>query len=50
MTAKPSCIGPVQCQFVSFQRSRKPYAAGETMAELAREYECGEGMIWRALQ
>jgi DNA invertase Pin-like site-specific DNA recombinase len=26
------------------------YAAGETMAELAREYDCGEATIWRALQ
>ena len=26
------------------------YAAGETMAELAREYECGEATIWRVLQ
>ena len=26
------------------------YAAGETMAELAREYECGEATIWRALR
>jgi DNA invertase Pin-like site-specific DNA recombinase len=26
------------------------YAAGETMAELAREYECGEATIFRALQ
>jgi DNA invertase Pin-like site-specific DNA recombinase len=25
------------------------YAAGETMAQLAAEYECGEGTIWRAL-
>jgi DNA invertase Pin-like site-specific DNA recombinase len=25
------------------------YAAGKTMAELAREYECGEATIWRAL-
>jgi DNA invertase Pin-like site-specific DNA recombinase len=25
------------------------YAAGETMAELARVYECGEATIWRAL-
>jgi hypothetical protein len=24
--------------------------AGETMAELEREYECGEATIWRALQ
>ena len=23
---------------------------GETMAELAREYDCGEATIWRALQ
>jgi DNA invertase Pin-like site-specific DNA recombinase len=26
------------------------YAAGETMAALAIEYECGEATIWRALQ
>jgi DNA invertase Pin-like site-specific DNA recombinase len=26
------------------------YASGETMAELAREYSCGEATIWRALQ
>jgi Mor family transcriptional regulator len=26
------------------------YAAGENMAELAREYEVGEATIWRALQ
>jgi DNA invertase Pin-like site-specific DNA recombinase len=26
------------------------YAAGETMAELAREYDCGGATIWRALQ
>jgi len=26
------------------------YAAGQTMAELAREYECGEATIWRALK
>jgi DNA invertase Pin-like site-specific DNA recombinase len=25
------------------------YASGETMAELAREYECGEATIWRVL-
>jgi transposase-like protein len=23
---------------------------GETMAELARDYECGDATIWRALQ
>jgi DNA invertase Pin-like site-specific DNA recombinase len=26
------------------------YTAGETMAELARDYECGEATIWRALR
>jgi DNA invertase Pin-like site-specific DNA recombinase len=26
------------------------YANGETMAELAKEYECGTATIWRALQ
>ena len=26
------------------------YASGESMAELAREYECGEATIRRALQ
>ena len=26
------------------------YAKGETMAALARAYECGEATIWRALQ
>jgi DNA invertase Pin-like site-specific DNA recombinase len=26
------------------------YANGETMAELAREYECGEATIWRTLK
>jgi len=26
------------------------YAAGETMAELARDYEVGEATIFRALQ
>jgi DNA invertase Pin-like site-specific DNA recombinase len=26
------------------------YASGETMAKLAREYDCGEATIWRALQ
>jgi DNA invertase Pin-like site-specific DNA recombinase len=26
------------------------YAAGESMAELARDYECSEPTVWRALQ
>ena len=26
------------------------YAAGETMAELARDYGCGDATIWRALR
>src|SRR6516165_3864008 len=32
------------------RRIAERYAAGETMAELAREYGCGEATIWRALQ
>jgi DNA invertase Pin-like site-specific DNA recombinase len=32
------------------RRIAERYAAGETMAELAREYECGEATIWRVLQ
>jgi DNA invertase Pin-like site-specific DNA recombinase len=32
------------------KRIAERYAAGETMAELAREYDCGEATIWRALQ
>jgi DNA invertase Pin-like site-specific DNA recombinase len=32
------------------RRVAERYAAGETMADLAREYECGEATIWRALQ
>ena len=32
------------------RRIAERYAGGETMAELAREYECGESTIWRALQ
>jgi hypothetical protein len=31
------------------KRIAERYAAGETMADLAREYECGEATIWRAL-
>jgi len=32
------------------RRIAERYAGGETMAELARDYECGEATIWRALQ
>ena len=32
------------------RRVAERYANGETMAELAREYDCGEATIWRALQ
>src|SRR4249919_100932 len=32
------------------RRVAERYAAGETMAELARDYDCGEATIWRALQ
>ena len=40
------------CALDAGQRRRigERYAAGETMAELAREYSCGEATIWRALQ
>jgi DNA invertase Pin-like site-specific DNA recombinase len=31
------------------KRIAERYAAGETMADLAREYNCGEATIWRAL-
>ena len=31
------------------RRIAERYAAGETMAQLAREYECSEPTIWRAL-
>jgi DNA invertase Pin-like site-specific DNA recombinase len=32
------------------KRIAERYAAGETMAELARDYACGEATIWRALR
>lgn len=32
------------------RRLAERYAAGETMADLAREYEVGEATVWRALQ
>jgi DNA invertase Pin-like site-specific DNA recombinase len=32
------------------KRIAERYAAGETMAELAREYGVGEATVWRALQ
>jgi DNA invertase Pin-like site-specific DNA recombinase len=32
------------------KRIAERYSAGETMAELARDYECGEATIWRALR
>ena len=32
------------------KRIAERYSAGETMAELAREYECSEPTIWRVLQ
>jgi hypothetical protein len=31
-------------------RLAERYAAGETMAVLAREYDCGEATIWCALR
>jgi DNA invertase Pin-like site-specific DNA recombinase len=32
------------------KRIAERYASGETMAELAREYDCGDATIWRALR
>jgi DNA invertase Pin-like site-specific DNA recombinase len=32
------------------KRIAERYASGETMAELARDYDCGEATIWRALR
>jgi DNA invertase Pin-like site-specific DNA recombinase len=32
------------------RRIAERHAEGDTMAELAREYECGEATIWRALR
>jgi len=32
------------------KRIAERYSAGETMAELAREYDCSEPTIWRVLQ
>jgi DNA invertase Pin-like site-specific DNA recombinase len=42
--------GPTVLDAGQRKRVAERYAAGETMAELAREYECGEATIWRALQ
>ena len=42
---RPTALDPGQRR-----RIAERYAGGETMAELAREYECGESTIWRALQ
>jgi DNA invertase Pin-like site-specific DNA recombinase len=42
---RPNVLDPGQRR-----RIGERYSAGETMAELAREYECGEATIWRALQ
>jgi DNA invertase Pin-like site-specific DNA recombinase len=42
---RPAALDPSQRR-----RIAERYAAGETMAELAREYDCGEATICRALQ
>ncbi|MCA1412680.1 recombinase family protein [Bradyrhizobium sp. NBAIM20] len=42
---RPAALDPGQRRRVA-----ERYAAGETMAELAREYEVGEATVWRALQ
>jgi DNA invertase Pin-like site-specific DNA recombinase len=41
----PAVLDPSQRKRIS-----ERYAAGETMAELATEYEVGEATIWRTLQ
>jgi DNA invertase Pin-like site-specific DNA recombinase len=42
---RPTALDPGQRR-----RIAERYASGETMATLAREYDCGEATIWRALQ
>jgi DNA invertase Pin-like site-specific DNA recombinase len=42
---RPTALDPSQRRRVA-----ERYAAGETLAELAREYEVGEATVWRALQ
>jgi DNA invertase Pin-like site-specific DNA recombinase len=42
---RPQALDPSQRR-----RIAERYASGETMASLAREYECGEATIWRALR
>ncbi len=42
---RPSALDPSQRR-----RIAERYTAGETMAELARDYEGGEATVWRALQ
>ena len=42
---RPNVLDPGQRRCIG-----ERYTAGETMAELARDYECGEATIWRALQ
>ena len=42
---RPTALDPSQ-----LRRIGERYSAGETMAELAREYEVGEATVWRALQ
>jgi DNA invertase Pin-like site-specific DNA recombinase len=42
---RPSALDPSQRRKIA-----ERYSAGETMATLAREYDCGPATIWRALQ
>jgi DNA invertase Pin-like site-specific DNA recombinase len=42
---RPTSLDPGQKRKIA-----ERYAAGETMAELAREYEVGEATVWRALR
>ena len=41
---------PAALDYSQRRRIAEHYTAGETMAELAHDYECGEATIWRALQ
>ncbi len=49
-----ACRSLLQLQILgagfSLQEIAERYSTGETMADLAREYECGEATIWRALR
>jgi hypothetical protein len=51
-TKAMASIGVTTAAAISGQKRKIAdfYAAGKTIPELAAEYECGVGTIWRALQ